>query len=51
VYGIADRPEPLGPRQTRPQVSELLSETGVDKQLRVFGIWNDWQSGRRGRTD
>ncbi len=51
VYGIADRPEPLGPRQTRPQVSELLSETGVDKQLRVFGIWNDWQSGRRGRTE
>lgn len=48
-WGIADRPEPIGKRQTRAELEALLSETGLDKELRNLDMWNDFQSGARGR--
>jgi carboxypeptidase Q len=50
AWGIADRPEPLGRRQSRAEIDALLKETGLDQQMKALGYWEAWQSGRRGRT-
>jgi carboxypeptidase Q len=49
TWGIADRTEPIGKRQSRAEVEHLLQETGLDKQLKLYGLWQDFQSGARGR--
>jgi carboxypeptidase Q len=49
VLGIADRPERIGPRQSRAQVETLLADTQLDQQMKVFGLWPEWDSGQRGR--
>jgi hypothetical protein len=49
VWGIADRVEPIGKRQSRSEIDALMKETGLDQQLKTLGMWNDWQSGARGR--
>jgi len=49
AWGIADRPEPIGPRYSRAQVEQLLKDTGLDQDLKTYGIWGDWESGARGR--
>jgi carboxypeptidase Q len=46
---IANLPECLGPRQNRQQVEALMRETKLDEQLRTFGLWDQWESGKRGR--
>jgi hypothetical protein len=37
------------PRQSRAEVEQLLKDTKLDDQLKLFGDWNDWMSGKRGR--
>jgi carboxypeptidase Q len=49
AWGIADRPEPLGRRQTRAEIEKMLKQTGLDEQLKTQGYWEGWQSGARGR--
>jgi len=49
AWGIADRTEPIGKRQSRAEVEALVKETGLDKQLKLYKLWNDFQSGARGR--
>jgi carboxypeptidase Q len=49
AWGVADRAEPLGKRLTHTEIEQILIETGVDKQMQFFGLWDDWQSGARGR--
>ena len=49
AYGIADRAEPLGPRQSRAEIEALLKETTLDQQMKLIGIWPMWESGARGR--
>jgi hypothetical protein len=49
AWGVADRAEPLGKRLTHAEIEQLLVETGIDKQMKFFGLWDDWQSGARGR--
>lgn len=49
AWGVADRAEALGKRLTRAEIELHLKETGVDKQLKLFGLWDAWQSGERGR--
>ena len=48
-WGIADRIEPIGKRQSRAEIEALLKETGLDKELQQLGMWPDFQSGARGR--
>jgi carboxypeptidase Q len=48
-YALADTAQRIGPRQTRAQIAQLLKNTGLDKQMKSEGFWNDWQSGKRGR--
>jgi carboxypeptidase Q len=49
AWGIADRTEPIGKRQTRAEIETLMKETGLDEQMKALGYWDSWQSGKRGR--
>jgi hypothetical protein len=49
AWGIADRSEPIGKRQSRAELEELMKQTGLDKQLQGLGLWPAFQSGERGR--
>jgi carboxypeptidase Q len=49
AWGVADRTEPLGKRLTHAEIEQHLVETGIDKQMKFFGLWDAWQSGARGR--
>ncbi len=48
VFGIAERPERLGKRQTRAEVEALMKETGLDQQMKNLGLWPMWEQGQRG---
>jgi hypothetical protein len=49
AWGIADREEPIGKRQSRAELDALVKETGLDQQMKLLGYWEQWQSGARGR--
>src|SRR5262249_13467094 len=49
TWGIADRTEPLGHRQTRTELESVFKQTGLDRQMKLLGYWEQWQSGQRGR--
>jgi carboxypeptidase Q len=49
AWGIADRAEPLGKRLSRAEIEKLLSDYGIDQQMRQMGYWEAWQNGTRGR--
>jgi carboxypeptidase Q len=49
VWGIADRPEPLGKRLSRVEIERLLKEANLDGKMKQLGYWEPWQSGARGR--
>jgi len=50
AYAIADRAEPLGPRLSRAEISQLLEQTGLAKAMKATGMWEAWAAGQRGRT-
>jgi hypothetical protein len=27
----------------------MLKETGLEQDLKIYGIWSDWENGTRGR--
>jgi hypothetical protein len=49
AYALADSEERIGPRQTRSEVEQLMKETGLDQQMRLWGLWSLWEKGERGR--
>jgi carboxypeptidase Q len=49
AYALADEAQRFAPRQTRLQIRELLSESGLEEQMKLEGFWPDWQNGKRGR--
>ena len=49
AWGIADRTEPIGKRQSRAEVEALVKQTGLDRELKLMKLWNDFESGARGR--
>jgi hypothetical protein len=49
AFGIAERTEPIGIRQSRAEIEALLKTTGLADKLKSNGIWPQWQSGKRGR--
>jgi Peptidase family M28 len=49
AFGIAERAEPLGPRQSRAEIESLLKTTGLVEQMKLAGLWPLWESGQRGR--
>lgn len=50
VYGIAERAERLGRRQSRAEVAGLIERTGLVEQMEVFGLWPLWERGELGRS-
>ncbi|HMA18326.1 MAG TPA: M20/M25/M40 family metallo-hydrolase, partial [Thermoanaerobaculia bacterium] len=49
VSGIANAPSRLGQRQSRAEIEQLLAKSGIADQMRTYGLWADWQTGKRGR--
>ena len=49
AWGIADRTAPLGKRQSRAEIEELLKRTGLEEKMKQLGYWEPWQNGLRGR--
>jgi hypothetical protein len=49
AFGVAERAEPLGPRQSRVEIESLLDKWGLESQMKTTGLWTLWQSGQRGR--
>jgi hypothetical protein len=49
AFGIAERAEPLGPRQPRTEIESLLKTSGLGEQMKISGLWPLWESGERGR--
>lgn len=50
VSGLANAPERLGTRQSRAEIAKLLEKSGLDKQMKTYGLWEDWEKGQRGRS-
>jgi Zn-dependent M28 family amino/carboxypeptidase len=48
VWALAEDPERFGRRQTRDEVTKLLTDTKLDVQMKAFAQWEDFQSGKRG---
>jgi hypothetical protein len=48
VWGLAESPERPAPRQTRAEVEELLKASHLEEQMKAFGQWDEWVSGKRG---
>jgi carboxypeptidase Q len=51
TIGLANAPEAPGPRLHHAQIEQTLVETHLADQLKTFGMWGDWESGKRGRKD
>jgi carboxypeptidase Q len=49
VWGIADRVEPIGKRLSRAEMELLMEQSGLDKDMKTEGYWDNWESGARGR--
>ena len=49
VWGLADAATAPGPRQSRAEIVALLKATGLDEQMKSFGLWPGFESGARGR--
>jgi Zn-dependent M28 family amino/carboxypeptidase len=49
AFGIAERAEPIGPRQSRSEIEPLLKSTGLEQLMKNSGLWPLWESGERGR--
>jgi len=49
TWGIADRVEPIGKRQSRAEIETLMKETGLDKELQKLNMLHDFESGAQGR--
>jgi len=41
---------PLFPRQSRGELEAMIGDTGMEADMRNFGVWQDWLEGRRGRA-
>jgi hypothetical protein len=50
AFGIAERIEPLGLRQSRAEIESLLKNSGLEGQMKTTGVWPLWESGERGRS-
>src|SRR5216684_2599908 len=51
TLGIANAPVRPGPRLNHAQIEQTLRETHMNEQLKTFGMWDSWESGKRGRKD
>lgn len=50
AWALADRAEAPAPRQSRAEVEALVKATGLEQQMRAFGLWPPFSTGARGRA-
>jgi Zn-dependent M28 family amino/carboxypeptidase len=50
VTAIANAREGIGARQSRAEIEALMRETKLDEQMKLFGLWEEWEKGSRGRA-
>lgn len=50
AWGLADAASAPGPRQSRAEVEAVLKATGLDDQIKTFGLWEPFVTGARGRA-
>jgi Zn-dependent M28 family amino/carboxypeptidase len=52
VFGLANAPKRIGPRQSREEILRILDDSRwkLAAQMKIYGIWGDWESGKRGRA-
>jgi Zn-dependent M28 family amino/carboxypeptidase len=46
---LANLDQKIGPRLTHDQIEQTMRESNSVDMFKAFGIWDDWQSGKRGR--
>ncbi len=49
AFGLAERAEAIGPRQSRREIESLLKTSGLEQQMKTTDTWSVWESGQRGR--
>jgi len=49
TVGLANLYEKIGPRLTHDQIEQAMRDTNSVDMFKAFGLWDDWQSGKRGR--
>ena len=49
TVGLANLYEKIGPRLTHDQIEQAMRDTNSVDMFKAFGLWEDWQSGKRGR--
>ena len=48
LWGLANAPR-LPKRQTRAEIQALIQATGLEPQMKAFGLWRGWEDKSRGR--
>jgi Zn-dependent M28 family amino/carboxypeptidase len=46
---LADLDEKVGPRLTHAQIDQTMHDSNSVEMFKAFGLWDDWESGKRGR--
>ena len=49
AWGLANSGQRPGSRQTRSEVVSAVKATALDQKMRAFSLWDDFESGKRGR--
>ncbi len=50
TFALANAPGRVGPRLSRAQVEQTLHDAQLDDPLKLFGIWQQFEKGERGRA-
>jgi carboxypeptidase Q len=50
VAGLANAPARVGSRQSRAEIAKVLDKSGLADQMRTWGLWSEWEAGKRGRA-
>ena len=48
IWGLANNPGLSLRRQTRPEIDKVIKDSKLEEQMKAFGQWNGWVSGKRG---
>ena len=51
TFALADSEGRVGPRIKRAEIDKTLHETQLDHEMKEMGMWDEWASGKRGRSD
>ena len=48
-FELANLNEKIGPRLAREQIEQTIRDTNSVQMFKDFGLWDEWQAGKRGR--